>query len=496
MATRASMSRMLEFVLQRFVVLAVVIGIGVEGLVDASVGGVASCKSNVDCNSAGECEAGACVCSPPFTGVVCEQIMLYSFTSTEGGFMMSEGNSTWGGSVVEADDGSYHMYAALMSNNKSLSAWLTNSVVAHAVSSVGPQGPYTFSDVALPARGGDYWDGVTCHNPDAKRTPDGQYVIYYMGSKLTAGDVRYNQRIGVAYSRSPYGPWTRSDKPIIVPGAKGKWDDGFTTNPAPYIFPNGSVLIIYKAKSLASESNNTGVHATNTMKEGVAWADSWNGSYTKLTPNTPLNLSGDCEDATIYRAHTSEGPVFRMLTHCGCSAQYLWSLDGIAWQRTTQEVPWCRNIPYVDGTTNSLTARQRPKWLVNSKGVVTHVFTAVNRPRGNDRTWTMAAAVTANCTASSMVCGASSNTTARGCCGKDVCMSPPDCGGPPPPSPPVYVCTPPPPLPPPHCKPLGGTCTTMADCCPDVVCHFTYCDATTHKCSKYPPPPTPSPSPR
>lgn len=56
----------------------------------------------------------------------------------------------------------------MMSKNGSLSTWLSQSVVAHAVSTTGPAGPYTFSDVALDARGGDAWDGATCHNPDAK----------------------------------------------------------------------------------------------------------------------------------------------------------------------------------------------------------------------------------------------------------------------------------------------------------------------------------------
>ena len=82
------------------------------------------------------------------------------------------------------------------------------------------------------------------HNPDAKRDPkSGLYLIYYMGSsckdptscptsgKSSSGDnLEFNQRVGMAWSHSPYGPWTRSD-PIVNPGAAGKWDDGFTTNP-------------------------------------------------------------------------------------------------------------------------------------------------------------------------------------------------------------------------------------------------------------------------
>ena len=55
------------------------------------------------------------------------------------------------------------------------------------------------------------------------------------------------QRIGMAHAKSPTGPWARPDAPIIAPGPSGAWDDAFTADMAPYIFPNGSALIIYKA---------------------------------------------------------------------------------------------------------------------------------------------------------------------------------------------------------------------------------------------------------
>jgi len=343
------------------------------------------CRNDQDCNYAGVCAGDECRCDPPFYGHECEQFKLYSYPPQDGGLMIVTGNTTWGGSVVEADDGTHHMYAAMMSGNGTLSTWLSQSVVAHAVSTSGPQGPYKFSDVALGPRGDQYWDGTTCHNPDAKRTPDGLYVIYYMGSRSNhTASLEFNQRVGTAWAASPYGPWTRSDTPIVYPGAAGKWDDGFTTNPAPYVYPNGSVLLVYKARS----ANNSGG-----MLEGVAFAPTWNSSYKKLTPDAPLDLPTDCEDAGIYRAPSG---VFRMLTHCGCTGQYMWSLDGIHWSRTTPEQPWCTNVSYTDGSVGSLATRQRPKWYTDKTGAATLVFTGVNRPGqgGMGHTWTMAAAVT------------------------------------------------------------------------------------------------------
>lgn len=61
------------------------------------------CTADVDCNYAGTCTGGQCHCDPPFFGPSCASFKLYSFKPGEGGLMISTGNTSWGGSVVEAD---------------------------------------------------------------------------------------------------------------------------------------------------------------------------------------------------------------------------------------------------------------------------------------------------------------------------------------------------------------------------------------------------------
>ena len=175
-------------------------------------------------------------------------------------------------------------------------------------------------------------------------------------------------------------------EPIVAPGPAGAWDDGFTCNPAASVHSNGTILLIYKARSLEHSQG---------MYEGVALTPHWNSTYVKKTPDAPLDLPSDCEDAGIYRTNTSEGEIYRMLTHCGCAGQYMWSKDGFHWARTTSPQGWCTNVPFTDGVNRTLSTRQRPKWLVNNKGVATHVFTGVNRDGDSamGHTWTMAAAV-------------------------------------------------------------------------------------------------------
>jgi hypothetical protein len=231
--------------------------------------GATACTSPRDCSMAGTCVGGSCVCTAGFVGPTCGTLSLESFRCGAGGLCLSNGSTTWGGSVLQADDGRFHMYAAMMTENKTLQAWLTNSVVLHAVAAVA-EGPYLPSDTALAPRAVPHFDSVMIHNPDAQRAPDGTYLIFYDGSSAPPtpyhptvaenqwqqeqqqqqhhhqGDAGgssathpYNpiilrQKIGLATSKSPYGPWTRQDVPVLEPtGIDGTWDQLFVTNPAP-----------------------------------------------------------------------------------------------------------------------------------------------------------------------------------------------------------------------------------------------------------------------
>ena len=275
--------------------------------------------------------------------------------------------------------------------------------------------------------GGGAWDAVTQHNPAAQRDPvTGMYLIYYMGSTTTSnassaavfpsstttsnassaavfpssptlesdndGGADFEgvwgenkcadnpgsktlcmQRIGLAWSASPNGPWTRSKQPIVPPGAPGAWDDLFTCNPTPHVFPNGSVLLLYKVRS----NENFG-----TMSTGVAYADHWSGPYKKIG-DKPIDVSGGCEDAGIYQANPvldGKPSIFHIIFHCGCNYQAAWSVDGINWERTTPSVPFC-NVTFSDGSSAQLSTRQRPKWLVDPRtGNPTHLITGSGGP--------------------------------------------------------------------------------------------------------------------
>jgi len=192
-----------------------------------------------------------------------------------------------------------------------------------------------------------------------------------------------SQRVGLATSKHPNGPWARLDQPILGAGPRGAWDDQFTTNPTPYVFPNGSALLIYKARSRES---------MGVMSTGVAFAKHWSGPYERAT-NHPIDVAPECEDAGVY--FSSKMRVFRIVLHCGCNYQSVWSTDGINWRRTAAPQPWC-NVKYSDGTSERMTRRERPKWIIDKTGNPAALLTGVEPASSHSgRTFTMAQAIVA-----------------------------------------------------------------------------------------------------
>ena len=92
-----------------------------------------------------------------------------------------EGYWVWGSSVIQGDDGKYHMYVSRFPKSLPFHpGWMVASEIVHAISPT-PEGPYKFSDVALPARGAQYWDGRSTHNPRIFKY-NHKYYLIYMGS--------------------------------------------------------------------------------------------------------------------------------------------------------------------------------------------------------------------------------------------------------------------------------------------------------------------------
>lgn len=290
----------------------------------------------------------------------------------------------WGMSVIKGDDGLYHGYASRWSKDVPFGPnWVTNSEVVHATAE-NPEGPYTFQSVALERRGEAYFDGMMTHNPTIHKSGD-IYLLFYTGTTYTfpfpeAGisrqqyiQARVNQRVGLATSKSPYGPWERSDEPLILP-RPGKWDSIMTTNPAVVVKPDGRVLLVYK--SSASQKGGK-------LKLGVAEAPAWDQPFKRLKDDPIFQFedkSKHVEDPYFW--WTGEGYELVMKDMNGKvsgergAGIHASSDDGIDWKISDPAMAYNRTVKFEDGTEVRMDKFERAQVLVED-GKPTHLFFAV-----------------------------------------------------------------------------------------------------------------------
>ncbi|WP_208021448.1 glycoside hydrolase family protein [Flavicella sediminum] len=325
-----------------------------------------------------------------------------------GGLKM-ENYWVWGSSVVKGADAKYHMYASRWPKLLPFHpGWMVASEIVHAISDT-PEGPYKFEGVALGARGTQYWDGKSCHNPKIVKYKD-TYILYYMGSTHPFEDVseatldsfdlsskwciaaRWNKRIGMATSKSPYGPWKRLDAPILDV-KPNTYYSFLTSNPSPLIKEDGSVVLLFKGRSYQKD----GVKHSD-MSIGVATAASYDSAY-KVVGDKPLfsmERFGEVEDPHLWsddlgyhmiakdqRGFITGGKGDGLLAH---------SKNGIDWVIDKYPKAYTKFVKWNNGKTIKQGQLERPFVFVEN-GKPTHLFFAtMDGPGGfanGSTTWNM-----------------------------------------------------------------------------------------------------------
>lgn len=324
-----------------------------------------------------------------------------------GGFAMDK-RWVWCGSPIRDEEGRYHLFASSWTKGLPFwPCWVTSSEVVRA-SSDAPAGPYRFEEVVLPPRDKSFWDGRMTHNPTIHRAPDGTYLLFYTGTTYdapapTPGDygqwgddraamARANQRIGLATAPAVTGPWTRREAPVLGP-RPGQWDGLMTTNPAPCVLPDGSILLVYKS---------TG-NQTDLLRIGVAKARSYDAPFERLDDKPILTFddTGDhVEDPFVWH----DGVRFQLIMKdmeggiCGepMGGIHAFSDDGTTWHIADPPKAYSRTIEWDDAATTTQSHFERPQLLIED-GVPTHLFAATSdasRPAHNHpdttHTWTVA----------------------------------------------------------------------------------------------------------
>lgn len=301
----------------------------------------------------------------------------------------------WGSSVVKGDDGKYHMYVSRFPKSLPFHpGWMVASEIVHAISD-NAQGPYKFSDVALPARGAEYWDGRSTHNPRILKHGNKYYLIY-MGSthpfeepekeELTLDSKwcivgRANKRIGLAVSDNPYGPWERKDEPILKT-KPSTFYSFLISNPSPVIQEDGSVLMIFKGRQYNG-------YKYSDMAMGIAYAPSIEGPYTVINNEQPIfhvDGQGEAEDPFLWKDKEGYHIIFK--DHVakfsgerggGVMAH---SENGINWTIDKDPKAYSKTVEWEDGKVEMQGQLERPFTLFENDRPSYLFFATMDGPGG------------------------------------------------------------------------------------------------------------------
>lgn len=317
-----------------------------------------------------------------------------------GGFRLDD-HWVWCGSCARDDEGRYHLFASRWPRRYPMHpGWVFHSEVVRAVAD-DPEGPYQFAEVVLPRRDPAYFDGQATHNPSIHRCGN-MWLLFYTGitypdpppdpAALPAGgSLSYAlawgmKRIGLATAPAPNGPWTRRDE-CILDVRSGHWDNGLTSNPAPCVFPDGRVVLLYK-------SSHRNGHSGGPFALGLAGAEHWSKPFARLHGEPVLRFPhGHVEDPFLWH----DGRGFRVVAkdmtgtlsgekHGGLAAS---SGDGVHWQ--IDGPAYSRRIVWDDGEAEVMGALERPFLLRDDRGRPSHLFAATGSGPGGfarcERTW-------------------------------------------------------------------------------------------------------------
>lgn len=127
-----------------------------------------------------------------------------------------ENYSIWGGSPIVGNDEKIHVFVARWPEHNVDPAWRKSSEIAHYVAE-SPEGKYVFSDVAVKGTGTEgAWNRYAPHNPEIKKIGDYYALVFIANDDYHQPPHPANQRIGLVYSKSLYGPWKNAGKDGMI----------------------------------------------------------------------------------------------------------------------------------------------------------------------------------------------------------------------------------------------------------------------------------------
>lgn len=318
----------------------------------------------------------------------------------DSGFSMKD-YWVWCGSVIKDDKGMYQMFASRWPKKLPFHpTWMVASEIVRAEAEK-PEGPYQFKEVVLPARGAQYWDGRSTHNPSITKYGN-KYVLFYMGSthpfddpssaeQLTLNSPyatvgRSNKRIGIATADAITGPWTRYDAPILDT-KPNTFYSFLTSNPAPLIRKDGSVLIVFKGRSYGKT-----YPFQSEQRIGIAYAKSIYDKFTVLNNDLPLfnhEEYSEFEDPFLWEdkqgLHLLMKDMSSKMTGEHHAGVLFHSSDGIKWKMDTTKKAYSRTLTFEDGQKITMGQLERPFVLFEKGKPICMFFATMDGPGGFDK---------------------------------------------------------------------------------------------------------------
>lgn len=299
----------------------------------------------------------------------------------------------WGGTPILGDDGLYHLFYDRWprDNPRGMYGWLYITEIAHATAA-RPEGPYTYRNTAISSPGDDppgRWDAVNTHNACITRFPHPEtgkptYYLYFIANRgdKTMSDPWIvhvgHQRIGVAWSESPDGPWTRHPEPVCQPGGPLRH---YVVNPGVTRLPDGRYLMVLKGRGAVKDKPKE----WGPMLHGWALADKPTGPFV-IQPTLLFPGSVSAEDPCVW---VQDGRVFaavkdwhgKLSGRPGISWVYgdLQTDGTIAWKVPAKPSITGRELKWDDGTRTPVYALERPFILLDARGRPSHLFAACAR---------------------------------------------------------------------------------------------------------------------
>lgn len=289
----------------------------------------------------------------------------------------------WGGSMTRSPDGKSHLFLSIWPRETGFEGWVLHSQVGYAVAN-NPDDEFKFKGLVFKGRGVENsWDRDVIHNPTVHYW-DNKFYLYYTGNYGNGEywNHRNNQRIGVAVTENPQGPWQRLDHPLLDVN-KNSWDCLITTNPSVAKMPDGRYIMIYKTVDDKAPPPICGP-----VLHGVAFADSPTGPFVKhpepIFTAKGINFPG--EDPYVF-AYGNK--LYTILKDIACSyypdkkkSLVLFESDnGIDWNLTSNPLVTSREIKWEDGKQEEFFRLERPQ-LYLENGIPKKLFTAV-KPKDN-----------------------------------------------------------------------------------------------------------------